>query len=242
MGSTAPSALKELISIRRAPWDNPLPGFGEIDTVALCGGSLMGDFGYTVQYTDVATIWTCLASQWNKGQTATLVSIGGIKARLPFSLLGLDPDSGSEFINWLLKGWCEERGVDLTRIRPGKKNDHGRIEQKNYANVRRFVGYGRITSEEQVLLLGEYYLVLEDYLNFFIPSQKCIEKIRLESGKVKRVYDTKAAYQRVLEHPAITDGVKETLRAKYNTLNPKVLKDRLDAIVVRLLKAGYRMS
>ena len=127
-------------------------------------------------------------------------------------------------------------------IRPGKKNDHGRIEQKNFANVRRFVGYGRISTEEQVAILGEYYLVLEDYLNFFIPSQKCVEKIRLESGKVKRVYDTKTAYRRVLEHPLIAESVKETLRAKYETLNPKVLKDSLDAIMGRLLKAGFRMS
>ena len=106
--ATKPSNLKEIIPIRRGPWENPDPGFGEIDTVAHCGSTLVGDYAYTVQYTDVSTIWTCLAAQWNKGEVATVKSIGRIKERLPFPLLGIDPDSGGEFINWNLKEWCEE--------------------------------------------------------------------------------------------------------------------------------------
>jgi predicted ATPase with chaperone activity len=39
--------------------------------VAHCGSTLQGDFAYTVQYTDVSTIWTCLSAQWNKGESAT---------------------------------------------------------------------------------------------------------------------------------------------------------------------------
>lgn len=241
IGSTAPSMLKEIIPIRRGPWENPKPGFGEVDTVALCGTTLLGAFGYTVQYTDVATIWACLAAQWQKGQEATRASMERIRSRLPFPLLGIDPDSGSEFINWLLKSWCDTLGIVMTRIRPGKKNDHARIEQKNYANVRKFLGYGRVTNQKQVAILNEYYEVLEDYLNFFIPSQKCIEKKRVGS-KTKRIYDQpKTAYQRVLEHPDIADDVKEKLRGKYATLNPKRLKDTLDATMRKLLKARYRL-
>jgi hypothetical protein len=241
IGSTIPSMLKEIIPIRRGPWENPKPGFGEIDTVAHCGTTLLGDFGYTVQYTDVTTIWTALCAQWNKSQEATRASMERIRSRLPFPLLGIDPDSGSEFINWLLKSWCDMLGIVMTRIRPGKKNDHARIEQKNYANVRKFIGYGRITNGKQVAILNDYYETLEDYLNFFIPSQKCIEKKKIGS-KIKRMYDTpKTAYQRVLEHPDIASDVKEKLRQKYETLNPKVLKDRLDAMMQRLLRAGYRL-
>ncbi len=103
--------------------------------------------------------------------------------------------------------------------------------------------WGRYSAGEDVEILGGRYLVLEDYLNlFFIPSQKCIKKIRLDSGKVKHVYDIKTTYERVPEHPAIIENVKDVLRAKYETLNPKSLKDSLDAIVGKLLKAGYRMS
>ena len=96
--STKPSNLKEIIPIRRGPWQNPDPGFGEVDTVAHCGSTLVGDYAYTVQYTDVSTIWTCLSAQWNKGESATVKSMAKISTHLPFPLLGIDPDSGSEFI------------------------------------------------------------------------------------------------------------------------------------------------
>lgn len=55
-GTTKPSNLKEIIPIRRGPWQNLLPGNGEVDTVAHCGYTISSDFCYTVQYTDVATI------------------------------------------------------------------------------------------------------------------------------------------------------------------------------------------
>lgn len=164
-----------------------------------------------------------------------------IRSRLPFPLLGIDPDSGSEFINWLLHEWCVSLGIAMTRIRPGRKNDHARIEQKNYANVRRFVGYGRIGSREQVANLGEYLETLEDLINFFIPSMKCVEKKRIGS-KVVRVYDApQTAYARVLAHPKIAEEAKGKLRAKYETLNPRTLHDALHAIMRRLVKAGYRL-
>ena len=70
-GTTKPSDLKEIIPIRRGPWHNPEPGYGEVDTVAHCGYTLAGDYCYTAQYTDIATIWMCLAAQWNKGQEET---------------------------------------------------------------------------------------------------------------------------------------------------------------------------
>src|SRR3989344_3193583 len=92
-GTTKPSDLKEIIPVRRGPWKNPPPGMGEIDTVAHCGSTLIGDYCYTVQYTDVSTIWTCLAGQWQKGETATVRSVERIAAHLPFLLRGIDPDS-----------------------------------------------------------------------------------------------------------------------------------------------------
>src|SRR3989338_2621081 len=41
--TTKPSNLKEIIPIRRGPWENPDPGYGEIDTVVHCGITLSGD-------------------------------------------------------------------------------------------------------------------------------------------------------------------------------------------------------
>lgn len=232
--ATKPSNLKEIIPIRRGPWQNPSPGFGEVDTVAHCGVTLAGDYSYSVQYTDVASIWTCLAGQWNKGEIATVESLERIARRLPFPLQGIDPDSGGEFINWHCQGWCEERKIAMTRTRPYMKNDHARIEQKNYTNIRNFVGYSRLDHPKQAEVLNELYDVLEDYINFFLPSVKCLRKERLGS-KTVRVYDTaRPAYQRVLEEPRIDEGVKKKLRTRYATLNPKLLKTEVDRLVRKL--------
>lgn len=232
--TTKPSHLKEIIPIRRGPWHNPEPGYREVDTVAHCGGTLVGDYAYTVQYTDVATIWTCLSAQWNKGEEATTNSIESLQERLPFRLLGIDPDSGSEFINWHMKGWCDERKVRMTRTRPYMKNDHARIEQKNYTNVRQFVGYVRIDNPDAVPIMNELYRMLEDYINFFIPSMKCVEKMRSGSRYVRHYDMPRTAYQRTLECQLIDEDVKERLRQKYVTLNPKILKQKGDRLLRKL--------
>lgn len=236
-GTTKPTSLKEIIPIRRGPWDNPPAGKGEVDTVAHCGSTVAGDFAFTVQYTDVSTIWTCLSAQWNKGQEATKESFKRIKLRLPFTLLAIDPDSGSEFINWLLKAWCDEQQpiVEMTRIRPYYKNDHARIEQKNYTNIRDFLGYTRIEDPNKVLLMNELYDYLEDYINFFLPSMKCIKKDR-QGSKYKRVYDkTRTAYQRVLDDPNINQGIKNDLKDRYVKLNPITLKENIDRLLKQIL-------
>lgn len=236
-GTTKPSGIKELVPVRRGPWDNPPPGKGEVDTVAHCGSDLRGDYCYSVQYTDVATTWTCLAAQWNKGERATVASITGIKERLPFPLLGLDPDSGGEFINWHLLAWAARQtpAISLTRTRPYMKNDHARIEQKNYVNVRKWVRYDRYDDPKDVALLNELYRVLEDYTNFFIPSVVCIRKERRPQKRTKRVYDSpQTAYERVLARDDINHEVKEHLRVKYATLSMVALKRHIDALTKKL--------
>ena len=240
-GATKPSALKELVPIRRGPWDNPDSGKGEVDTVAHCGSTLVGDYAFTTQYTDIATIWTLLQAQWNKGMVATKESLKQMRERCPLTLTGFDFDSGTEFINYEVVPWCQTLTPPIicTRTRPYRKNDHARIEQKNYTNVRHWVGYLRYDHPEQVVILNQLYLVLEDYLNFFLPSMKCIKKERIGS-KYKRVYDTpQTAYARVLAHPHVSDELKNELREKYAKLNPKQLKKQLEQLQQRLL-ASYR--
>lgn len=236
--TTKPSNLKEIIPIRRGPWDNPPPGKGEVDTVAHCGGALSGNFAYTVQYTDVSTIWTLLGAQMNKGQEATLQTVTAMKERLPFLLSGLDPDSGSEFINWHMKDWCDENRIELTRIRPYHKNDHGRIEQKNYTNVRKLVGYIRIDTKVRVHILQKLYGVYEDFVNHFLPSMKCVEKKRVGARYVKKYDVPKTAYQRVLECAEIAENIKERLRQKHATLNPKSLQKKIDRLRTELFRGA----
>jgi len=233
-GATKPGILKEIIPIRRGPWKNPAQGFGEIDTVAHCGSTLVGDYAYTVQYTDVRTIWTCLSAQFNKGEIATVESVERIEKHLPFELLGIDPDSGGEFINWNLKGWCDKREISMTRTRPYMKNDHARIEQKNFTNIREFIGYARIDDAGAVKIMNELYDVLENYINFFLPSVKCISKTKIGSRYIREYDKAQTAYRRVLAEPSISEQIKKELKAKYATINPKILKQKSDRLIRQL--------
>jgi hypothetical protein len=233
---TKPSMLKEVIPIRRGPWNNPLPGHGEIDTVAHCGNTVEGLFAYTVQYTDITTCWCLLQAQMGKDKVETLKSIKAMEERLIFSLLGLDPDSGAEFINWHIKVWCDRKKISLTRIRPGNKNDHGRIEQKNDKNVRKFAGYIRIDTAERLGILKQMYVPLEIFINHFLPSMRVTEKTRIGSKYQKKHDLAQTPYQRVLNHPQIAESIKQKLKKIHQTLNPKILHDE----ILRLRKLLFK--
>ncbi len=235
LSGTKPSKLKELIPIFIGPWQDKPPGYGQLDTVAHCGSSLVGDFAWTVNWTDVATLWGGRRAQWNKGQHATRESLSAVRDRLPFVMLGAHPDTGSEFINWHLKGWCEEQGIEYTRSRPYHKNDNAYVEQKNGHVVRRFLGYARYDCKDTVAAMNELYDVLDLYLNHFVPSRKCVEKVWIDS-KYKRKYDTaQTPYQRVLQHESIDQAVKDKLMAKHETLNPLLLKQKVDTLTKQIL-------
>lgn len=236
--TTKPSNLKEIIPIRRGPWENPDPGYGEIDTVVHCGSTLSGDMAYTVNFVDIATFWSESSAQINKGQLRTKKSIIEMKGRLPFPLLGLDPDTGSEFINWVLKGWCDQEKVELTRSRPNHKNDNAHIEQRNFTNVRKLLGYSRIDTQEAVDLMNELYAgPWRLYVNFFQPVMQCQKKERIGSRYVRRYDIPKTPYQRVLADPRINIEVKEKLTRQYASLNPKTLRREIDILVKKIFEA-----
>lgn len=236
---TKPSDLKEIIPVRRGPWQNPEPGVGEIDTVAHCGNTNEGSFAYTVQYTDISLTWCFLEAQMGKGKQETVQSIEAMEGRSPVVLKGLDPDTGGEFINWNLSDWCRERKIVLTRIRPGMKNDHGRIEQKNGSNVRRFVGYIRIDTEAKLAELRELLSVLEVFINHFLPSMKCTEKMRRNISHSSRKYDSpRTPYQRFMAHEGISKAHKKRMKAFHDTLNPKTLHDEILRLRKKLFKGA----
>lgn len=235
LSGTKPSALKELIPIFTGPWINKPPGYGQLDTVAHCGSSLVGDFIWTVNWTDVATLWGGRRAQWNKGQRATQESLSAIRDRLPFTMLGAHPDTGSEFINWHLRDWCDAEGIELTRSRPYHKNDNAYVEQKNGHVVRRFLGYTRYDCKDAVAVMNELYDVLDCYLNHFVPSRKCVEKVRIGS-KYKRCYDkAQTPHARVLAHEAVSEEVKDALRQQHELLNPLTLKQKIDTLTAQIL-------
>lgn len=235
MTGTSPSLLKHIIPIFKGPWKDIPPGHGQLDTVAHCGASLAGDFLWTVNYTDTATYWTALHAQWNKGQMATVASMEAIVARVPFSVRGMHPDSGGEFINWVAKRWCDAHGIALSRSEPNKKNDNMYVEERNGHVVRKYLGYARLDCPEVVTVANDLYHVLGQYLNHFRAVRRMASKVRV-GAKYVRTYEPHAQtpYQRVLAHVGVPDAVKARLRTKHATLNPLLLKQRIDTLRTKI--------
>lgn len=228
-GTTKPgSLLKSQIPIRTSSWEESRPGFCELDTVAHCGDSAAGEFANTLDVTDILTGWTEQEVFLGKAEKRVKEGLSSIKERLPFPLLGIDPDNGSEFINWQMYRFCTEANVEFTRGRPYKKNDNAHIEQKNWTHVRQVYGYDRIEEQEIVDLMNNLNRnELRLYKNFFQPTIKLIDKKRvgLHKEKLKRIYDVpKTPYRRVLLCDEISDKTKQELTTLYATLNPAHLR------------------
>jgi hypothetical protein len=237
-GTKPGTLLKKQVPIRTfAEWDEQRPGFVEIDLVAHDGGLAAGDYCQTLDLTDIATTWTETQAVRNKAQAWVFTALKEMRQKLPFSLLGIDSDNGSEFINKDLVQYCQQQKLSFTRSRPYRKNDNCFVEQKNYSVVRRAVGYQRYDTEAQLALLNELYATLRLYTNFFQPTMKLKSKERVGSKVTKRYDDAQTPYQRVLAAVQVSEAEKQRLRAKYKTLNPAALKRKLMRLQERLLKS-----
>ena len=213
--------LKHQIPIRTfADWDDEGPGFLEIDLVAHCGGTARGEFIYSLTATDIATGWTACDAFLGRGQRFCVEAIERVRERLPFPLLGLDSDNGSEFINFHLKEYCERRRITFTRGRPYKKNDQCHVEQKNWNVVRRFLGYGRLETDGELKLAREIHSLVELYQNFFQPSQKLLEKKRIGARVYRRHDPPQTPSSRLVERADTKPEVKERLGHLEHDLNP----------------------
>lgn len=228
--------LKNQIPIRTfSEWNESRVGFFEIDLVGHEGGNAQGVFAFTLNMTDVKSGWSEQVAVPNKGQQAVFAGIKTIRARFPCSMLGIDSDSGSEFINDQLYRYCLQEKITFTRGRPGKKNDNPFVEQKNDSIVRRWVGYKRYETLEQVNILNNMYNLLRLYTNFFLPVMKLQKKERIGS-RVKKTYDKpKTPFQRIIAAEDISEGMKNKLKQQYGTLSLVHLKKQLDILTRQLL-------
>jgi len=190
-GTRPGTLLRKEIPVRTEHWDVAGPGWVEADTVAHCGGSMEGDFCWSLTVTDVHTQWTEIRAIWNKGQHAVRQRIAEIEMALAFPILGFDSDNGGEFLNWHLADYFLKRPkpVHFTRSRPYRKNDNARVEQKNWTHVRQIVGYDRLDKPIQAELLNELYAKeWSQFRNFFCPAMKHL-RTEVEGSRKKRIYD-----------------------------------------------------
>lgn len=229
------SLLKKNIPIKTSSWDETRLGYGELDTVAHCGNSAAGEFIFTLTYTDIASQWTISEAVMSKGQMGIKLALENIAKRLPFTLKGIDPDNGSEFINWQLYRHCLAHNIEFTRGRPYAKNDNAHIEQKNYTHVRKLMGYGRMDKEWQLNKMNDLYWNEQDfYKNFFLSNKKLIEKKRVGTKIVKKYDIPRTPFQRLLENKEFPESEKEKMKMIYAKLNPAELKRGLDRKISKI--------
>jgi len=239
--TTKPGNIKSLISIRSGPWDDAPSGTIQIDTVAHCGDSVAGDFIYTVNSTDVATLWGARRAQWNKGQEATVASMEQIDRDIPFPVLEWHPDTGSEFINWHCKEWAEGRKQKLTRSRPNRKNDNCFVEERNGHVVRKWIGYARREHVDLVRALNHLYEALTPYLNHFIASRRVVSKKRVGARwKIMRERRSFTPYERIMARTDVNNEVKAKLKAEHERLNPLAMKNDIEKRALKLYDVHKR--
>lgn len=219
--------LRQQIPIRGSVWEEDKAGWLEVDTVALCGGSVAGEYVWMLDGVDYATTWVEVRAMWGRGQQGTLAALQDVEASLPFSLLGLDSDNGGEFLNHHVLHWLQKRPqpVFMTRSRPFKKDDNAHVEQKNWTHIRQCFGYERHDNPEVVepinaLVKGAY----GQLLNYFHANLKLDRKERT-AGKTRRIYgDAQTPLARVLASDEVSAATKERLRRHKASLNPFALK------------------
>jgi hypothetical protein len=236
-GQTKPGSLrKQQVPLKRfSEWRDDKPGYVEIDLVGHEGGVSRGDFAQTLDVTDICSGWTDLQAVKNKAQVWVFEALQAIIDRLPFTVLGVASDNGSEFINDYLIDYCSQKQITFCRSRPTHKNDNCHVEQKNYSVVRRAVGYQRYDTAEQLELLNELYRLWRLQVNFFQPHMKLQSKFR-EASRIRRCYDRpQTPYQRLLQSEHLSAQRKQKLRQQYRVLNPAELYRQIRSLRHALL-------
>ena len=236
--STSPATyMKNKVPINTLDSSITRPGYIQSDTVAHCGDKLIGDFINSITFTDIFSTWTEVRALFTKKGHEVRRCLSDILSRLPFYIIAINTDSGSEFLNKQVFNQMKKNKIIFTRSRPYKKNDNCYVEQKNYTHVRLLFGYERIDVEDFVDLMNYIYKNFwNPYQNFFLPSFKLKKKIRT-GAKIKKIYDEpKTPYQRLMDSPHLSEDQKNALAGRKRQLNPFKLKKGLNENLKQFFK------
>ena len=239
-GRTKPGTLlKHHIPLKTDRWDVATPGFTEIDLVSHSGNAADGEVVHSLNVTDIHTTWVETRAVLGKHQRGVQQALAELQQALPFRLLGIDSDNGSEFINGHLYDYCQTHAIQFTRGRPYKKDDNAHIEQKNWTHVRKLLGYLRYDSPAALAAINALYRnELRLFQNLFLPSVKLVRKERVGS-RLRRRYDApRTPLERVLACAAIDRAQVTALVALRARLDPFALAEAID----RQLEALYALA
>ena len=206
------------------------PGETQVDTVALCGGDMGGNFFWILTQTDRLTQWTECHPAWNRGAANTKDALSKAEASFPFAITEMHSDSGIEFLNSHVFAYAREREKPLifTRSRPGNKNDNARVEQKNGSIVREYFGYERIDRLELKADIDALCVRINLYNNFFRPCKRIISKIKRPNahGFIKKYDPPRPPLERAIQSATVDPRTVQKLLTLRDTINPiKLLED-----------------
>jgi hypothetical protein len=218
----------------RLPWNILEPGHLEVDLVHHCGPSASGEYVCTLQMIDVATGWSERQAVLGRSYLVMEDAFYCILIRLPFPVLEIHPDNGSEFLNnHMIRFWGDiVQGVTLSRSRPYHKNDNPRVEQKNSTLVRAYLGYDRLDSVAQVLAVNQLYVKLWVYNNLFQPvmhlAQKEVIRQDGQPWRVKRTHDqARTPFDRLCETDVLLPQHRQQLEILRDQVNPRRLRQEI---------------
>jgi hypothetical protein len=231
MSQTKPgSILRHHIPVLVGRWrELDRPGYLEVDLVSHSGELAAGEWIWTLCATDLCTGWSERVAVMGKAQSTITQALARLRRQLPFPLLGIHPDNGSEFINNNMWAYCQEQAIAFTRSRTYHRNDNPHVEQKNWTLVRRLIGYQRLDTPAQLSWLDALYTdLLRPYNNCFQPVMKLIRKEAV--GEITRkCYDEPASpLRRLLETGAADPAKIPALIELYATTSPLTLKRLID--------------
>jgi hypothetical protein len=230
------------IPTKRLPWDEQRPGYFEADTVFHCGATASGEFMCTVQMIDVATGWSERVAVLGRSYLVMEDAFRRMLARLPFPVLEVHPDNGSEFMNHhLLRFWQERvQGVEFSRSRPYQKDDNRFVEQKNRTLVRDYLGDDRLDTVAQTWATNQLYDKMWVYYHLFQPVMRLADKVYCpaENGEpthIKRQHDqARTPFDRLCATDAITAQHKRQLQRLRARVNPRQLRQEIYAQIDHL--------
>ena len=201
-------------------WNEPKPGYLEIDLVAHCGGTMAGSFIRSLVVTDVCSGWTEAIPLLAREQTLVVEGLEAISRVFPILIRGINSDNDSAFINETLVSYCANRGIEFTRSRAYRKNDQAWIEQKNGSVVRRFVGHERYSGTIAGQTLAHLYGAVRLYVNHFQPSFQLLSKSRNGGSVTKRYRKPATPCDRLLWRDDVSEETKRRLRDMRAKLDP----------------------
>jgi len=226
------------------------PGHFEVDLVHHCGTTASGEYACTLQMIDVATGWSERVAVLGRSYLVMEDAFRCILARLPFPVLEIHPDNGSEFFNHhLMRFWGEiVQGVELSRSRPYRKNDNRNVEQKNATLVRKYLGHERFDSATQVLAMNRLYKRMWLYYNLFQPVMHLAEKTVVldkdgQLARIKRCYDeARTPFDRLCDSDAILPEHRLLLQLLRDQTNPRHLRQEIYDLIEHIFALAGAVS